>query len=385
MTGDARGTRRSLEHVRVLDLGRVLAGPFCGMVLADLGAEVIKVEPPDGDVARRFAPVVDGTSAYFQWVNRNKLGVTLDLRDPAGIRMLQRLVERCDVLIENYRPGVLHRLGLPVEMMLELNPRLVVVSITGFGHDGPLADLPSFDLIAQAMSGMMAATGPEGGQPTRCGVSVGDLVPGLYGAIGALAALHERSLTGRGQHVDVAMLDSLVSILESVAMRALYTDEPVVALGNDHGVTIPFGTYRARDGAVALVCGGDAKFAVLARTLDRERWLTDARFVTNAARVAHRRELRDEIERALATRTVDEVVAQLRAVDLPAAPVLEVREALHQPQAEHRGLIHEQRDGFRTLASALRLSGSVPPTPAPALGEHNQLLPQWVAEPARSQ
>src|SRR5919197_3202745 len=194
----AEGDRVSspLAGIRVLELGRVLAGPFCGMLLADLGAEVIKVEPPGGDDARTFGPFVDGSSTYYRLLNRDKLGISLDLKRPDQLTVFRGLLERSDVLVENFRPGTLERLGLPIVEIWRLNPRLVVVSITGFGQDGPLRDLPAYDLIVQAMSGLMAATGPVGGAPTRSAVSLGDLVPGLYGALGALAALYERQRTG---------------------------------------------------------------------------------------------------------------------------------------------------------------------------------------------
>jgi CoA:oxalate CoA-transferase len=242
MTEDRSGEETSLPPlagVRVLELGNVLAGPFCGMLLADLGAEVIKVEPPRGDDARTFGPFVDGASTYYRLVNRNKLGISLDLKRADELAVLERLIERSDVLVENFRPGTLERLGLPIARIRTLNARLVLVSITGFGQHGPLRDMPAYDLLGQAMSGLMAATGPVSGDPTRSAVSLGDLIPGIYGALGVLAALYERQQTGRGRHVDVAMLDVLMSLLESVAMRALHTDEPIVPLGNDHALSAP--------------------------------------------------------------------------------------------------------------------------------------------------
>jgi CoA:oxalate CoA-transferase len=374
----------ALSGVRVLDMGRVLSGPFCGMLLADLGAEVIKLEPPGSDLSRRFAPFVDGTSTYFRWVNRSKLGIEVDLRDPDGLDTVRALIDRCDIVVENFRPGVLARLGLPVAELNASNPGLIIVSISGFGQDGPLASLPSYDLVAQSMSGLMAATGPVGGGPTRSAVSIGDLVPGLYGALGALGALHERRITGHGQQVDVSMLDGLLSILESVAMRALHTDEPIVPLGNDHAVTIPYGTYQCSDGPVALVVGGDEPFALFARTLGASEWLADQRFATSAARVANRDALRERVERVLADHTVDSAVEMLRAAGIPAAPILGVREALTQEQAQARGMTPIQPDGFRTLGNPLRLTGSMAPGPAPGLGEHNDHIAGWLAEPPRS-
>jgi CoA:oxalate CoA-transferase len=288
-------------------------------------------------------------------------------------------------LIENFRPGTLARLGLPLARIQNLNPRLVLVSITGFGQHGPLRDLPAYDLLIQAMSGLMAATGPVGGDPTRSAVSLGDLVPGLYAALGAVAALYERQHTGRGRHVDVAMLDVLTSLLESVAMRALHTDEPIVPLGNDHALSAPFGTYRTADGEIAITVANDRLFARFADTVGRPDWPRDARFATDAKRALHRDELRMEIEAELAGLTVEEALARLREAGIPAGPILGVREALAQPQAFARAMVVEEEDGFRTIGSALKLGEPLrAPRPAPLLGEHQELIERWLAEPPRT-
>jgi CoA:oxalate CoA-transferase len=299
--------------------------------------------------------------------------------------VLERLIERSDVLIENFRPGTLARLGLPIVRIQELNPRLVLVSITGFGQDGPLRDMPAYDLLVQAMSGLMAATGPVGGGPTRSAVSLGDLVPGLHAALGALAALYERRRTGRGRHVDIAMLDVLTSLLESVAMRALHTDEPIVPLGNDHALSAPFGTYRTADGEIAITVANDRLFARFADTLGRPDWPRDSRFATDAKRALHRDELRMEIEAELAGLTVEKALAKLRKAGVPAGPILGVREALAEPQVVARSMVVEEEDGFRTIGSALKLGEAVrAPRPAPSLGEHQELLERWLAEPPRT-
>jgi CoA:oxalate CoA-transferase len=355
------------------------------MLLADIGAEVIKVEPPRGDDARTFGPFVDGTSAYYRLLNRNKLGISLDLKRSDQLTVLQRLLERSDVLIENFRPGTLERLGLPVTRIRELNPRLVVVSITGFGCSGPLRDLPAYDLLIQAMSGLMAATGPPGGDPTRSAVSLGDLVPGLYGALGALAALYDRQRTGIGRHVDVAMLDGLVSLLESVAMRALHTDDAIVPLGNDHALSAPFGTYCTADGEIAITIANDALFVRFAEAIGRPEWPRDARFATDAKRALHRNELRTEIETQLGALTSEQALARLRRAGIPVGPILGVREALAQPQALARAMVVEEEDGFRTIGSALKFGGALrAPRPAPLLGEHQELIENWLAEPPRT-
>lgn len=375
---------KALDGIRVLDLSRVLAGPFCAMMLADLGAEVIKVESPQGDDSRFFGPFVEGHSAYYRGFNRNKFGITLDLKVDEDRERLMGLARRSDIVIENFRPGVMERLGVSSATLQEANPRLIIVSITGFGQEGPLRDAPAYDLVAQAMSGLMSVTGWPGGDPTRVGISVGDIVPGLYAALAAVAAVHERNLTGRGQHIDVAMLDSLLSVLESVGLRALHEVEEPVATGNDHAMTAPFSTYTTKDGSVAIAVSNDRLFAKLAGALDRPEWMADPRFAAYPNRNSHREQLRREIEDALASMSTDEALARLRSYGVPAAKVLSVREALHQEHARHRGVVATESDGFVTLASPLRLTGSVPPSPAPELGEHNDSMATWLHEPTRT-
>lgn len=374
----------ALEGLRVLDLSRVLAGPFCGMLLADLGAEVIKVESPEGDDARIFGPFVGGDSAYYRLFNRGKHGIVLDLKDEAARQQLLGLVRRSDILLENFRPGVMERLGISAQSLLATNPRLIVVSITGFGQEGPHRDAPAYDLVAQAMSGLMSVTGWPGGPPTRSGVSLGDLVPGLYAALGAVAAVQERSRTGRGQHIDVAMLDSLISILESVAMRALHGDETPTATGNDHAMTAPFSTYATADGSIAIAVSNDRLFAKLATALDRPQWLQQKRFALYEGRHVHRDDLRLAIEEALSDLTTGEAVSRLQRHGVPASKVLSVHEALDSDHVRARGLLRTEDDGFVTLASPLRLTGSAVGFPAPQLGQHDHLIATWLAEPDRT-
>lgn len=374
----------ALTGVRVLDLSRILAGPYCAMMLADLGAEVIKVEAPQGDDARLFGPFPNGDSAYYRLFNRGKYGLSMDLKERVERDRLLGLVRRSDVLIENFRPGVMERLGLAPDRLLQANPRLIVLSITGYGHTGPLREQPAYDLVAQAMSGLMSVTGLPGGDPTRTGISLGDVIPGLYGAQAVLAALHERGTTGRGQHVDLAMLDCLLATLESVGMRALHGAEVPTATGNDHAMTAPFGTYRTRDGSIAIAVSNDKLFRRLAIALGRPDWLEDERFAEYAARDPHRDELRRAIEDALGEFTTGEAYERLVAHGVPAGEVLDVSEALTQDHARARRAVVEEPDGFATLASPIRLTGSVPPTPAPKLGQHNGMLRELLAEPVRT-
>ncbi|MFC4055880.1 CaiB/BaiF CoA transferase family protein [Actinomadura syzygii] len=376
----------ALDGVRVLDMSRVLAGPLCGRILADLGAEVIKVESPAGDDARLFGPFTDaGDSTFHRLLNRGKFGITLDLKDPADRERFAQLVARSDVLIENFRPGVLDRLGFPPDELLRLNPRLVAVAISGFGRTGPLADRPAYDLIVQAMSGLMSVTGPDGGPGVRVGISVGDVVPALYAAVAVLSALHQRGESGGGQHIDVSMFDGLVSVLESVAMRALHTDEEISPSGGHHAISAPYGTFAVKDGTITIAVASDALFARLADVLDRPGWLADDRYASDAERGRNRVALQHEIEAALADVTHEEALERLAAAGVPCGPVLGVREALSHPHTLARGLVVDEPDGFRTLAGGVRTTGTVGEfRPAPAPGEHDHLLARWLAEEPRA-
>lgn len=372
-----------LSGIRVLDLSRVLAGPFCSMILADLGAEVIKVESPWGDDSRQFGPFVDGTSAYYRLFNRSKMGITLDFKNDDDKEVLRDLVRRADVVVENFRPGVLEKLGLGPEELLEVNPRLVVTSISGFGQTGSLAKEPAYDLVAQAMSGLMSITGWPNGKPTRVGISLGDLIPGLYAAIGTVSALFQRESTGRGQHLDLAMFDSLISVMESVGMRALYDDVPPTRIGNDHGLSAPFSTYATKDGDVVIAITTNRLFERLANALDIPEMATDHRFAEPVARSDNRVALRELIEEALSTKTRAETIALFEEHGVPTARVYDLDEALRSPFAEERGVIAEETDGFRTLASPLKLDGMEGPKPAPELGQHNDRIESWLSEDPR--
>ena len=372
-----------LSGIRVLDLSRVLAGPFCSMILADLGAEVIKVESPWGDDSRQFGPFVDGTSAYYRLFNRSKMGITLDFKDDNDKEVLRDLVRRADVVVENFRPGVLEKLGLGPEELLEVNPRLVVTSISGFGQTGSLAKEPAYDLVAQAMSGLMSITGWPNSKPTRVGISLGDLIPGLYAAIGTVSALYQRESTGKGQHLDLAMYDSLISVMESVGMRALYDDTPPTRIGNDHGLSAPFSTYATKDGDVVIAITTNRLFERLANALGIPEMATDHRFAEPVARSENRVALRELIEEALSTKTRAETIALFEEHGVPTARVYDLDEALRSPFAEERGVIAEETDGFRPLASPLKLAGMEAPKPAPELGQHNDRIESWLSEDPR--
>lgn len=373
-----------LSGIRVLDLSRVLAGPFCSMILADLGAEVIKVESPWGDDSRQFGPFVDGTSAYYRLFNRSKMGITLDFKNDDDKEVLRDLVRRADVVVENFRPGVLEKLGLAPKDLLEINPRLVVTSISGFGQTGSLAKEPAYDLVAQAMSGLMSITGWPNSKPTRVGISLGDLIPGLYAAIGTVSALYQRESSGTGQHLDLAMYDSLVSVMESVGMRALYDDTPPTRIGNDHGLSAPFSTYATKDGDVVIAITTNRLFERLSNALGMPELATDHRFAEPVARSENRVALRELIEEALSTKTRSETIALFEEHGVPTARVYDLDEALRSPFAQERGVVVEETDGFRTLASPLKLAGMGKPTPAPELGQDNERIQSWLSEDPRT-
>lgn len=372
-----------LAGIRVLDLSRVLAGPFAATVLGDLGAEVLKVESPWGDDTRAFGPFIEnGDSAYYRLVNRNKKGITLDFKNPDDVETLLDLVERMDVVVENFRPGVLAKLGISPEVMLKRNPALVVTSISGFGQTGSMNNTPAYDLVAQAMSGLMSVTGWQDSGPTRVGVSLGDLVPGLYAVIATQAALRQRDFTGNGQHVDLAMYDSLVSLLESVAMRQLHSTECVQAVGNDHAMTVPFSTYQTKDEEIVIAVSNDRLFERLTDALSIPEAKQDDRFATYNARFQHRDEIRALLEASLQAYSARDAVQLLNDYGVPASRIFSVEEALCGDLAKEREVLVDEDDGFTTLASPIKLPGMKRvPVRGATLGEHNHVVSDILQEP----
>jgi len=332
-----------LSGVRVLDLTRVLAGPYCTMVLGDLGAEVIKVELPGvGDDAREFGPFVDGESAYFASVNRNKASLTLDLKSEEGSAILAELIETADVLVENFRPGTLAGLGFGEDRLDELNPDLVYAAISGFGHTGPDSDQPCYDAIAQARSGLMSITGPDADRPTKVGTSVSDISSGLFAAIGILSALYARDAAGEaGQTVDVAMLDSTVALLENAVVRYVASGEPPEPLGNRHPSIVPFESFETADGEIVLAAGNDELWRRLCVALDREELAEDPRFETNRDREENYDELRPLVAGALSGRTTDEWMELLDAAGVPNHRINDVSDVLADEQLQARGMFAE--------------------------------------------
>ncbi|MCC2689333.1 MAG: CoA transferase [Rhizobiaceae bacterium] len=343
MSAGASASARPLTGVRVLDFSRVLAGPYCTALLADLGADVIKVEPPAGDDYRHVGPFVDGESALFLSVNRGKRSIALDLGRPEDLAIAQALAARSDVVVENFRPGVADRLAIGWKDLSRINPKLVYASISGFGQDGALAARPAYDIILQAMSGIMSVTGAPDGPPMLVGESIADVVAGLFGSWSILAALLERQRTGIGRHVDLAMLDAMVAVQPLVVARYLASGEAPRRVGNRHALSAPFGAFRARDGMFVLAVLNNKLFATLAGCIGRPELAHDERFATDAGRLAGEAVLRAAIEAWSSALGASEAVAALVGAGVPAAEIQDMAEALTSPHAEQRGLLQETR------------------------------------------
>lgn len=371
-----------LSHAVVLDLSIMLAGPYCTQILADLGARIIKLERLEGkgDFTRHLPPhFVKGTSAYFHSVNRNKESVVIDLKHPEGRDLFLRLVQQADIVVENYRPGVMERLGLGYAKLAEVNPRIVLCSISGFGQDGPYSERPAFDMIVQGLSGSMSITGEPGRHPVRLGVPLGDLAAGMFGAIGALAAIARRDVDGKGQHVDVSMLDCQVSMLSYLGQYYLVSGEVPGTQGRGHQ-SIP--TYRS------FTCGDDIDVVITANTekmwqslckvLGLPELAQDPRFLVNEDRYRNKEALWKELEAAFLQRPSIEWLERLQAADIPAAPVNTVDRALADPQVRHRNMVvsAQHRDGetMSLLGNPIKMSRTACETVTwpPELGEHTR-------------
>jgi crotonobetainyl-CoA:carnitine CoA-transferase CaiB-like acyl-CoA transferase len=325
-----------LEGIRVVDLTRILSGPFCTMFLADMGAEVIKIEDPQGDPIRAQGELRDGWSAYFATFNRNKRSVVLDLRSAHGKEALRRLIARADVLVDNYRPGVLDAMGFDAATLRRLKPDLVVAHVTGYGRDGPYAQRPAFDFIAQAMSGFMSVTGDADGPPTRAGPPISDLVAGAHAAMGVLAALLRRERTGQGEEVTTALTDSMISMLAFMASNWFAAGRLPGRSGNDHGLVAPYGLFETADGPVAIAPSNDAVYGKLLAALGLQHLREDARFRTNADRVARRAEINAQIDAVTRTRPTAHWVEVLNAAGVPCGTVLDVGQVFDDPQVVHQ-------------------------------------------------
>jgi crotonobetainyl-CoA:carnitine CoA-transferase CaiB-like acyl-CoA transferase len=373
-----------LAGLKVLELSTVLAGPYCSMVLADLGADVIKVEPPEGDATRGYGPpwvtASDGggdrVAAYFLAVNRNKRGLRVDLRRSDGVEVVRRLIGRSDVLVENFRPAGMAKLGFDDEELEKANPNLVHLAITGYGPDGPDAAKPGYDFIAQAVGGLMSVTGysdEDGGGPTKVGVAISDIVTGLLGAIGILAALR----SGAGQRIDISLLEATLATLINQAQNAFVSGKSPSRRGNAHPNIVPYETFATADGEIAVAVGSERQWPRLCHALGLDHLAADARFANNDLRVQNRVELRPLLANRFLTEPASHWLAALDAADVPSGPVNDVLEAFDQAQAQHLGMTqtvdHPRLGAIRQIGLPYKLSA----TPAsirsapPLLGEHS--------------
>jgi crotonobetainyl-CoA:carnitine CoA-transferase CaiB-like acyl-CoA transferase len=327
----------------VVELARILAGPWIGQSLADLGAEVIKVEAEAGDDTRHWGPPFierdgDKTAAYYYAANRGKTCVTADFRTPEGRQTVLDLIKDADILIENFKVGGLKKYGLDYDSLKEVNPRLIYCSVTGFGQDGPYSSRAGYDFLLQGMSGLMSITGDPEGQPQKVGVAITDIVTGLYGTIGILAAVEQRHTTGRGQHLDMSLLDCATAMLANQAMNYLATGTSPVRLGNDHPNIAPYQVMAVKDGHIILAVGNDGQFQRLCDALDLPDLKVDARFLTNQSRVANRTDLTAILEAALMQWTQADLLKALEAATVPAGPINTIGQAFDDPQIQHRGM-----------------------------------------------
>ena len=384
-----------LAGIRVLDFTRVLAGPAASLALADLGAEVIKIEPPGtGDETRNFPPTRDGESHYYLSVNRGKKSIVIDLKSPEGLALARDLAAKCDVLIENYRPGVMDRLGLGYDALSAINPRLIYCAISGYGQTGPLKDRPSFDIVLQAMSGALSMNGEPGGLPTKLGIPLGDLVGGINGPIGVLSALYERERTGKGRMIDVSLMDGLLGMLGYIAQLAFFTGQDPARQGSQHPNLVPYGIFPASDGSIVIACLTPGFWGKICVSIGRPELTDDPRYDT----LEKRRDARDEVNAAVSAftsqHTVDELVAIFTAHEVPHAPILGVTEALTQPQAVEREMVvqvaHKTMGDIPIVNRSIKFPGDRQPAPEapPVLGQHTDeilgevldLLPERIAQ-----
>jgi crotonobetainyl-CoA:carnitine CoA-transferase CaiB-like acyl-CoA transferase len=366
-----------LRGIRVLDLTRALAGPFCTMILGDLGADVIKVEPTGGDMIRNWGPFDRGTSAYYLSGNRNKRGIAMNFRDPRALDMLRSLAVQCDVVAENFRPGAVESMGLGYEALAELNPRLIYASVTGFGRTGPAGNRPGFDQIAQGYSGLMSVTGAPDSGPVRVGVAIGDQTAGMWCAIGVLAAVAERNASGKGRRVETSLLSSLIGLMSVQAQRYLSLGEVPGLAGNTHPVISPYGVFQTADGPLNIAPATTEMWKRLCDVLGLAGLVDDPRYVTNAARIERRGELKEILEARLRERTRREWTELFLAADIPAGPINTLADVFVDEQVIHCRLVeeadHAELGRIRQVGSPITFDGrqgeSIRRAP-PVLGEH---------------
>lgn len=378
----------ALSDVVVIDLSRVFAGPYCTMILGDLGATVIKVEQPGtGDDTRHFGPpYIAGESAYYLGLNRNKRSITLDFNNPQDQKRLLELISTATVLVENFRPGTLERRGLGYEALHALNPGLIYCSISGYGKDGPYATRPGYDFVGQAESGIMSVTGEVDGEPQRMGSPIADISAGMFACMSILAALYVRKNTGKGQHIDISLLEAAVSMLGNVSANYLISGEEAPRYGNGHPNIVPYQAFQTRNGYIVVSCGNDRLYQSFCHLIGRDDLATDPRFTTNPQRVRNRKELIAILQELFLQRDTDGWLAELRAAGIPCGPINTVSQVFRDPQIQARGFVWECE---HPTAGTIKLSGSpihLSETPTrlykapPLLGEDNDAVPSIAGE-----
>ncbi len=367
-----------LHGIKVIDLTRVLAGPFCTMTLADLGAEIIKIEKPGtGDDSRAFGPHLHGESAYFMSINRGKKSLTLDLKAEKGREIFLKLVKDADVVVENFKPGVMKKLGLDYAALKKINPKLIYCASSGFGQTGPYSSRPAYDLIIQGMGGLMSITGPDASQPTKVGSSIADIFAGVFSAIGILSALYNRTHTGKGQMVDVAMLDCMVAILENAIARFTGSGIDPVPIGNRHPSIAPFTSVRTADGYINIACGNDALWLKLCEIIERPDLATDKRYESNRSRCDHMPDLLPQLNEAMQGQPSSYWLKKLEEGHVPAGPINTISQVLSDPQVLARNMLlelaHPVAGMVKVPGSPVKLSDTPAEVkaPAPVLGQHN--------------
>lgn len=380
---------KALSGIRILDLTRVLAGPYCAMLFADLGAEVIKIEPPEGEMIRENPPMVEtgkggphdrDRSGYFLSLNRNKYGITLNLKHPKAVQILKELVKISDVVLENYAPGVMKRLGIDYPVLKEVNPRIVMCSISGFGQWGPNAERIAFDIIAQAMGGLMSVTGLPDSPPIRCGTSLGDLNAATHAAFAIMAALWYRERTGKGQYIDISMQEAMVSILEGAVVRWTIGNELLTPIGSHNTNESPMAAYRCKDGYIVICTVGNEHWARFCRAIEKPEWLNDPRYLNKGMRWARKYELQKEIEAITLKCTVKEVGEMMDKERVANSPILNIKQVIEDPHLKARGYFVEIEHPIIGKAKIPGVPFKLSETPgavefcSPLVGEHNEMI-----------
>jgi len=383
-TNETEAKRGPLSDITVLDFSRVLAGPYCTMILADLGARVIKVEKiGTGDDTRAFGPFVDGESAYFMCFNRGKESIVLDIKSPRDRKLLERLLDDADVVVENFRPGVMDRLGYGADRLAKTHPHIVYASISGFGHTGPFSDLPGYDMVVQAMGGVMSLTGWPDAPPARVGTSLGDLGAALFAAVGIVSALYKRTQNAQGARVDIGMLDCQAALMETALARFDVEAKVPTRTGDSHPSLAPFESFSAKDARFIIAAGNDTLFMLMADALGAPGLALDPRFITNDLRCKNRPEMVAAIEALTKKECIDHWIEKLNAAGVPCSPINTIDKLIDHPQLKARNMIIQVKgEGPRTVRTAgnpIKLTGYAEidpnrPIPAPGLNQHREAI-----------